>query len=83
MQTFRRHIDALSPEARREVMDRARRHEDRTRPAGGPGVSGIHGLGPVSGATRPNDAGDTDGGSGTTGPTGSVRGSDAGADGGD
>jgi uncharacterized membrane protein YccC len=27
MQTFRRHIDALSPEARREVMDRARRHE--------------------------------------------------------
>jgi hypothetical protein len=28
MQTFRRHIDALSPEARREVMDRARRHEE-------------------------------------------------------
>jgi hypothetical protein len=27
MHTFRRHIDALSPEARREVMDRARRHE--------------------------------------------------------
>ena len=27
MQTFRRHIDALSPEARREVMDRARRHD--------------------------------------------------------
>lgn len=27
MQTFRRHIDALSPEARRESMDRARRHE--------------------------------------------------------
>lgn len=28
MQTFRRHIDALSPEARREVMDRARRHDE-------------------------------------------------------
>jgi uncharacterized membrane protein len=28
MQSFRRHIDALSPEARREVMDRARRHEE-------------------------------------------------------
>jgi hypothetical protein len=27
MATFRRHIDALSPEARRDVMDRARRHE--------------------------------------------------------
>lgn len=27
MQTFRRHIDALSPESRREVMDRARRHD--------------------------------------------------------
>jgi hypothetical protein len=27
MQSFRRHIDALSPEARRDVMDRARRHE--------------------------------------------------------
>jgi hypothetical protein len=33
MQTFRRHIDALSPEARREVMDRARRHE-QSGPAG-------------------------------------------------
>jgi hypothetical protein len=31
MASFRRHIDALSPEARRDVMDRARRHEqDRT-----------------------------------------------------
>ncbi len=29
MQTFRRHIDALSPEARREVMDRTRRHDAR------------------------------------------------------
>lgn len=28
MQSFRRHIDALSPEARREVMDRARRHDE-------------------------------------------------------
>jgi hypothetical protein len=28
MQKFRRHIDALSPEARREVHDRAKRHED-------------------------------------------------------
>lgn len=28
MQTFRRHIDALSPEARREVMDRARKHDE-------------------------------------------------------
>ncbi len=27
VKTFRRHIDALSPEARREVIDRARRHE--------------------------------------------------------
>jgi hypothetical protein len=27
MASFRRHIDALSPEARRDVMDRARRHE--------------------------------------------------------
>ncbi|MEZ5251093.1 MAG: hypothetical protein R2713_18295 [Ilumatobacteraceae bacterium] len=27
VQSFRRHIDALSPEARREVADRARRHE--------------------------------------------------------
>lgn len=26
--TFRRHIDALSPEARREVHERARRHEE-------------------------------------------------------
>lgn len=31
MASFRRHIDALSPEARRDVMDRARRNEqDRT-----------------------------------------------------
>ncbi len=28
MQTFRRHIDALSPEARREVSDRARKHQE-------------------------------------------------------
>ena len=28
LRSFRRHIDALSPEARREVQDRARRHED-------------------------------------------------------
>ena len=26
--SFRRHIDALSPEARREVQERARRHEE-------------------------------------------------------
>lgn len=26
--SFRRHIDALSPEARREVMDRVRKHSD-------------------------------------------------------
>jgi hypothetical protein len=31
MVTFRRHIDALSPEARRDVMDRARRHEQGRR----------------------------------------------------
>ena len=29
MTSFRRHIDALSPEARREVMDRVRGPEDR------------------------------------------------------
>jgi hypothetical protein len=28
MQSFRRHIDALSPEARREVSDRARKHQE-------------------------------------------------------
>ena len=28
MQTFRRHIDALSPEARKEVSDRARKHQE-------------------------------------------------------
>jgi hypothetical protein len=28
MTSFRRHIDALSPEARREVHDRVRRHEE-------------------------------------------------------
>lgn len=28
MQSFRRHIDALSPEARREVIDRARKHDE-------------------------------------------------------
>lgn len=28
VKNFRRHIDALSPEARREVHDRARRHEE-------------------------------------------------------
>ena len=27
LRSFRRHIDALSPEARREVQDRARRHD--------------------------------------------------------
>lgn len=30
MQSFRRHIDALSPEARREVHDRARKHDEDT-----------------------------------------------------
>jgi hypothetical protein len=33
--SFRRHIDALSPEARREVMDRVRPPEDD--PTEGPG----------------------------------------------
>lgn len=28
MATFRRHIDALSPEARREVVDRVNRHRE-------------------------------------------------------
>lgn len=28
VQSFRRHIDALSPEARREVIDRARKHDE-------------------------------------------------------
>lgn len=28
LRSFRRHIDALSPEARREVQDRARRHDE-------------------------------------------------------
>ena len=28
MHSFRRHIDALSPEARREVIDRARKHDE-------------------------------------------------------
>jgi hypothetical protein len=28
LHSFRRHIDALSPEARREVIDRARRRDD-------------------------------------------------------
>jgi hypothetical protein len=31
MQNFRRHIDALSPEARREVHDRARRNDQGRR----------------------------------------------------
>ncbi len=31
MNTFRRHIDALSPEARRESIDRARRHDEGKR----------------------------------------------------
>ena len=47
LRSFRRHIDALSPEARREVQDRARRHE------------GDDGVGDV----RPGDGGnDTDDG---------------------
>jgi hypothetical protein len=29
LHSFRRHIDALSPEARREVIDRARRRPDQ------------------------------------------------------
>jgi hypothetical protein len=29
---FRRHIDALSPESRREVMDRVRRSQDEQKP---------------------------------------------------
>ena len=39
MHNFRRHIDALSPESRREVMDRARRHE-QAGPPERPGASG-------------------------------------------
>ena len=35
LRSFRRHIDALSPEARREVQDRAKRHD-----AGGDSGSG-------------------------------------------
>lgn len=35
--SFRRHIDALSPEARREVMDRHRPQDDPNDPNEGPG----------------------------------------------
>lgn len=35
MATFRRHIDALSPEARREVVDRVNRHRESS-PDDGP-----------------------------------------------
>jgi hypothetical protein len=31
LRSFRRHIDALSPEARREVQERARRHDGASR----------------------------------------------------
>ncbi len=50
MQTFRRHIDALSPEARREVMDRARRHDQSGQggPSGQAGQTGQTGpIGPL------------------------------------
>ena len=52
MQTFRRHIDALSPEARREVMDRARRH-DQTGQGGSMGQSGQTGQPGQTGPTGP------------------------------
>lgn len=42
--SFRRHIDALSPEARREVMDRVRPPEDDT--GNGNGKSKGNGTGP-------------------------------------
>ncbi len=38
LRSFRRHIDALSPEARREVQDRARRHDQGS--GNDPGVKG-------------------------------------------
>jgi len=37
LRSFRRHIDALSPEARREVQERARRHDGGSRDESGPG----------------------------------------------
>ncbi len=47
VQTFRRHIDALSPEARREVIDRARRHDARgTTPGPGDGQGDGQGTRP-------------------------------------
>ena len=36
LRSFRRHIDALSPEARREVQERARRHNGGDRDGSGP-----------------------------------------------
>lgn len=35
LRSFRRHIDALSPQARREVQDRARRHDGTGRDGSG------------------------------------------------
>jgi hypothetical protein len=71
MQTFRRHIDALSPEARREVMDRARRHDARDGAQRGsvtdPGIaSGGRGTGRDHDATdgSGSDSGDGGGGDG-------------------
>lgn len=72
MQTFRRHIDALSPEARREVMDRARRHE-ASRESGvlrGPDAQ-VAGTNDHAAGTSPDGAGAPDApgtpGDGTTG----------------
>jgi hypothetical protein len=42
VESFRRHIDALSPEARREVMDRVRPQENgngRPNPNGNPNIN--------------------------------------------
>lgn len=80
MQTFRRHIDALSPEARREVMDRARRHDQN----GQAGQSGPMGQAGHTGQTGQTGA---IGPLGQFGPTGRAgrddeRGPDAAAAGG-
>lgn len=73
MQTFRRHIDALSPEARREVMDRARRHDARHDVRDGAGRSSVTDPGIASGGrgtdrdhdgTDGSDSGDGGGGDG-------------------
>jgi uncharacterized membrane protein len=50
---FRRHIDALSPEARREVMDRVRNNAAANRNEGAK-----NGRSAEQPAARPDDAGD-------------------------